>query len=373
MKKVFVLFLIFIFSGLLGSASYSQDKIMVSGRLTGKQIAGVQLFMVNPLEVTSQVRSFVTDENGYFSVELPSADLVIEKLYASPENYLMILASAGNEINLTLNSEKLNQMPEISGSADTRLLYEIAMHTARNEKLLDSLNSAFAEAQMKDETRYLLPEIEDAYARVVEQQVQQLKSDLWANASSPASLFFIDKLDVVADFDVYKKVSDELFKLYPDFKLISDLKKRMDIEKQLRPGMKAPDISLPGPDGKMISLASLQGHIVLIDFWSSWCGPCRKDNPEVVKLYQRFHDRGFEIFGVSLDRDSLSWTNAIAKDGLVWTHVSDLKYWQSAGAAAYGVKSIPHTVLLDREGRIIARKLRGKALESKLEEIFEAE
>lgn len=137
-----------------------------------------------------------------------------------------------------------------------------------------------------------------------------------------------------------------------------------------RPGAVAPDITQPTPQGSMLSLSSLRGQIVLIDFWASWCGPCRKENPNVVAAYNKYHKAGFEIFGVSLDKDKQKWIDAIAQDGLIWKHVSDLGHWNSAPAQAYGVNSIPATVLLDKEGKIIARNLRGPALEAKLAEIF---
>jgi thiol-disulfide isomerase/thioredoxin len=124
------------------------------------------------------------------------------------------------------------------------------------------------------------------------------------------------------------------------------------------------------PDGNPLSLQSLRGKVVLIDFWASWCGPCRRENPHVVAAYQQYHGKGFDVLGVSLDKTKDRWLAAIEKDGLIWHHVSDLKGWQNAAAQLYGVRSIPHTVLLDREGKIIARGLRGAALTAKLDELF---
>jgi thiol-disulfide isomerase/thioredoxin len=114
----------------------------------------------------------------------------------------------------------------------------------------------------------------------------------------------------------------------------------------------------------------LRGKVVLIDFWASWCGPCRKDNPNVVRIYHNFKDKGFDIFGVSLDRDKNSWITAISTDKLDWVHVSDLKYWQSEVIGLYGFNAIPYTILIDREGKIMAKGLRGEQLENKLIEIF---
>lgn len=138
-------------------------------------------------------------------------------------------------------------------------------------------------------------------------------------------------------------------------------------------GAEAPEISLPTPDGEVLNLSDLRGKVVLVDFWASWCRPCRAENPNVVRMYQKYKDQGFEILGVSLDRSKDAWLKAIEKDGLTWKHVSDLKYWQSEAAQTYGVSGIPYTVLLDREGKIIANKLRGRQLEQKLASIFQGD
>ncbi len=135
-------------------------------------------------------------------------------------------------------------------------------------------------------------------------------------------------------------------------------------------GAVAPDFSGPDPSGTSISLSSLRGKVVLIDFWASWCGPCRRENPNVVRLYNTYKDKGFEILGVSLDKTKSRWEQAIEADQLTWLHISDLKGWQSKYARQYGVSSIPQTVLLDAEGKILARNLRGEALAMKLKELF---
>ena len=129
----------------------------------------------------------------------------------------------------------------------------------------------------------------------------------------------------------------------------------------------APDIALENPEGKVMKLSDLRGKVVLLDFWASWCRPCRMENPNVVKAYDKFNKQGFEVFSVSLDKAKDSWVKAIAADDLKWPgHVSDLKFWQSAGAKLYGVNSIPATYLIDKNGVIIAKNLRGPALEQRL-------
>lgn len=175
----------------------------------------------------------------------------------------------------------------------------------------------------------------------------------------------LEQSGVNAAYDVAKRYSDE----FPG-------KRSAEFLKQFPPGPPsvgemAPDIELADREGKLYKLSSLRGKVVLLDFWASWCGPCRHENPTVVKAYQKFENKGFTVFSVSLDQSKEKWLAAIAKDGLVWNnHVSDLKGWGSAGAALYQVRGIPATFLLDKEGKIAAKNLRGTALEEKLQELL---
>jgi thiol-disulfide isomerase/thioredoxin len=142
-------------------------------------------------------------------------------------------------------------------------------------------------------------------------------------------------------------------------------------ETGLNIGQVAPDIALPGPDGNIQTLSSLRGKYVLLDFWASWCGPCRFENPNVVLMYQQYKDKGFDILSVSLDRDQQAWIKAIETDGMEWHHNSDLKMWNSSVIPLYELNAIPMTFLLDKEGKIIGKNLRGPALAQKLASIFD--
>jgi peroxiredoxin len=170
--------------------------------------------------------------------------------------------------------------------------------------------------------------------------------------------------------DDFKAQSQALSIAIPDSKyskdfanIVSELEAQLNQQNQPQPGetirigMDAPDISLPDPNGKVRSLSSMKGKVVLLDFWASWCGPCRKANPHVVEVYNKYKSKGFDVFSVSLDRPDgkQKWVDAIKQDGLVWSnHVSDLKFWDSAPAGVYGVRSIPKTFLIGKDGKIVA-------------------
>jgi peroxiredoxin len=191
------------------------------------------------------------------------------------------------------------------------------------------------------------------------------------NTSSPIALYVLNQLagyeikpDEVTPY--YKKLSKEV-KNSPSGK---EFAKRLESARKTAIGRPALDFSQADANGKNISLASFRGKYVLVDFWASWCGPCRAENPNVVKAYDKFKSKGFEILGVSLDDKKAKWLAAIEADKLTWTHVSDLKGWKNSVADLYGIRAIPQNVLVDPKGKIIAKNLRGEDLAAKLEEVL---
>jgi peroxiredoxin len=156
-------------------------------------------------------------------------------------------------------------------------------------------------------------------------------------------------------------------------KYYDDLMERVDILRAVQIGETAPEFIQNDTAGNPLSLSSLRGKYLLVDFWASWCGPCRAENPYVVEAWKKYNSKGFDVLGVSLDSKKDKWIEAIEEDGLTWNHVSDLAYWNNEAAKLYGVNSIPSNVLIDPEGIIIARNLRGEDLQQKLDEIFTAD
>ncbi|PHL00551.1 hypothetical protein CGL56_04500 [Neolewinella marina] len=169
---------------------------------------------------------------------------------------------------------------------------------------------------------------------------------------------------------VADRLVEEYATIYPGPTAV--LQRQSDALRSFIVGATAPDFTGLTPDGDSLRLASLRGQYVLLDFWASWCGPCRRENPNVVRMYKKYKAQGFEILGVSLDDRRERWLQAIEADELGWLHVSDLKGWRSDFAQLYGVTSIPQTVLLNPDGKIVARNLRGAELERKLQEILGA-
>ena len=173
------------------------------------------------------------------------------------------------------------------------------------------------------------------------------------------------------DYWFYKNVDKALFTKYPTAAYVKDFHIKVIELGKLAIGTEAPEIALNDINGKPLKLSSLRGKIVLVDFWASWCPPCRKEMPNVKRLYEKFHNKGFDIYAVSLDKEKEAWLSAIKADKLTWTQVSDLQYWNSAIVKLYNIEGIPFTVLLDKNGVIIAKGLLGEELENQLTQLLQ--
>ena len=179
--------------------------------------------------------------------------------------------------------------------------------------------------------------------------------------------------------DFRKKIAERMTAAYPNSSYTTDFNQIVKglekpepavAETNIAVGQIAPEIALPNPSGKIMKLSDLKGKVVLLDFWASWCGPCRAANPSVVRMYNQFKGKGFEVYSVSLDKTKEAWKSAIQQDGLIWqNHVSDLKYWQSEAAGIYNVSAIPQQFLLDRNGKIAVIAQPGSSIEQQIEKL----
>lgn len=307
-----------------------------------------------------------------------AADNTFEETLAIEEPGFYRLNLYGKQyVTLVLDNEDVQIAADLSsmepakveGSEDTDYLEEINRILRGNQQEVKALESRFLEAR-KENDEVQMKALQDKYLAMEAAKREKIKEALRGMNPSIAQVYGVNYLDKEEDFPFLDSLAVRLKEGLPDSKYVKDFTTGVDGMRATVVGQIAPEISLPNPEGEVIKLSDLRGNVVMIDFWAAWCGPCRRENPNLVKVYEKYSDKGFEIYGVSLDRKKEDWVKAIEKDNLTWTQVSDLSYFNSEAAKDYSVNAIPATVLIDKEGRIIARNLRGQALEDKLAEIF---
>lgn len=374
MKRILVcasaLFLLFACGGNKKKGDF-ELKGTLSNALGGETIYFEELSPTGKLTIDSTT----LDKNGNFSFNTAGPSAGFYRVKVNEANFAMLILDSTQKITLTGDLKDLGNSYKTEGSPDTKVFLQLndlgKVVQARADSFQQVFQTLLATSKKDSATIDSINKaIETPYMAMIANHQKRVAEVVDKNSNSLAALVGIQQLTPDSYMDLYKKVYNDLAKKYPGSKYLANLKKNVDSYSRVAAGGDAADFTLASKDGKMISLSSLRGKIVLIDFWASWCGPCRKENPNVVKVYQKYHPKGFEILAVSLDDKKEKWLEAIEKDGLPWYHVSDLKGWGSEVAGLYGVDAIPYTVLVDKEGKIIAKGLRGKGLEEKLEELF---
>jgi len=237
-----------------------------------------------------------------------------------------------------------------------------------NDKM-EALYSDYTKAKEIKDT-VAAKKAETAYDSVQKAQSLFTKDYILKNGKSTVAAYLAISNAYAYNLEDLKAINKAMDPSIAASPYVKKLAERETILGTVQIGQPAPDFTLNDTTGKPISLSSFKGKVVLVDFWASWCGPCRAENPNVVAAFKKFGSKGFTVFGVSLDTDKSKWEAAIAKDGLTWSHASDLIGWDNAAAKQYGVMSIPANFLLDKEGKIIGSSLRGDDLVKKLEATF---
>jgi len=330
------------------------------------------------------VDTIYIDSDGNFTYKKNIDDAGFYRIAANPANFITLSVEPGERIRISADIEDMPSTYEVSGSPGSNLIWELNMEKARGMSMADSLRVLYREYRGTPEFPERRDELRAEYRRIKDQQREFVMKVIDDNPTSLASVLALYQyfenhmlLKEKEHFEYFEKLSKSLCDVYPSNKHVIDLKKRVHDhkreeeqrlinERNLAAGNPAPEIVLPDPEGNPLALSSLRGHVVLIDFWAAWCPPCRTANIKLGELYEKYRDQGFEIYGVSLDRTRDQWLNAIEKDNITWHQVSDLRFMNSPVVNLYNFSEIPHTVLIDREGRIIARNFSVNELEDLL-------
>lgn len=368
MKYTQIVFTLLFFG--LSTAFGQGIPVKVSGNIFNTTVDSVYLSQFNGSGYVDMMRSAL-DKKGDFELKgtLPYQDFYVLRIGEARINLIMRNES---DIKIYADGKNVNAFSNIIGSEESANMKEfiLAMENWNYKK-----NEAIQQMQQFPAQEQ---EIRASVDREYSLFVSTRQSYIVQNPNSPILLPALSTIDPNQDWTTYDAVAKQLYNCLPGSPTIEanyqnyiEIKKQKEALDFLAPGKVAPDFEEKLANGKTMKLSDLKGKVVLLDFWASWCGPCRQENPNVVALYEKYKSKGFTVMSVSLDQDRERWLGAIEKDRLSWPyHVSDLKGWGSEVAKQYSVRGIPFTVLIDKDGKIIDTKLRGSALEQELVRIF---
>jgi peroxiredoxin len=359
---------LFVFLISLNTQAQFLSNLSIQGKISNaegpyvylSELGGGQMIPIDSVKVS---------ENGSFMIHTNITKPNFFQISNGGKQYAILVLEPNENLIIDLNTQNMLQPSRVEGSVGTEQLYKMLKNMNGFDMAQKSLEEQYqkvAGTAAQDSVGKILAY---QYEQINQQRVQYIKQEI-ASTPSLATLLFIDKIEINENVELYVNLDKALYPKYKDNSFVSEMHDKVAKKLRLAPGSLAPEIKLRSPEDVEIALSSLRGKVVLVDFWAAWCSPCRKENPNNVRLYEKYHSKGFEIYAVSLDKQKSDWIKAIADDKLPWIHVSDLRYWSSQAGKDYGVGSIPFTVLIDAEGKIIETGLRGAALEQKLQQLF---
>lgn len=376
MKKGLLLF----FIATLYSGVFAQDKInvTVSGSIFNADFDSVKISHFFG-KYYKDYLSVPIDKKGNFTIKgvLPSMDYYVLRVGKSQVHLILRDKS---DLKVYGDGKKINQFCNIVNSDESDAMNKFSNRMDRWNVKSDSAMTAIKGDTAKAKA------INDYMSKEFLNYQNERQEFIASNQNSPALIIALVGMNIENEFEAYEAIMNQIITVFGNSPTVKEYAKYVQGVKEkkiseaksaddaslLNPGKMAPVFEELGVDRKTTySLANLKGKVVLIDFWASWCGPCRKENPNVVKTYEKYKNDGFTVMSVSLDTDKDKWNAAIKQDKLTWdNHVSDLGGWNSRVGKMYGVNSVPFTVLIDQEGKIINTNLRGEALENELRKIF---
>jgi len=387
-KKIFLLLLLVMSVFYLQSCTtVNEDSFILEGHaanMIGQEIKLEEL-TANELIVFDSVK---VGNNSKFRISGNITEPKFFLLRTETNDLISLIIHPGEYVKLGTNRDDFSTQYSVEGSPDCELLRDLNLQLEKTLTTIDSIVAIHKDKLYSPKFDSIKHQLDDRYVEVMKIQKQYTRDFVSANYYSLSSIIALFQqagegliLDPVTDMKYFEMVDTSLTTRYPNvpqvkalhrFILQEQSKNRLEElrNNKFEIGGEAPNISLQNQWGDTISLYSLRGSYVLLDFWAAWCQPCRLELPNMLANYYKYHNLGFEIYQVSLDFKREAWVAAMQQNNLFWHNVSDLQHWQSAPAVAYGVKELPTNYLLDKEGKIIAKNLTGDQLGKKLTEVF---
>lgn len=367
MKKIVFILTTALFA--IACNNLANNEYLIAGSANGIE-NGKKVFV----EVQSETGATVLDtgvvENGKFELKgtITETDLGFVRIENEKFSVPFILENGNITINIAVDSVQNTKIGGTKNNDKFQEFNEKSLVVVKKRNKFEKNNFARMEAAKKSRDTATINMIIKEHNSFQDEMNIISKTFIKENPDAHLSVLLLE------NFLMRQYLTPEEVKTYYDglSKEVTTTKSGKKIKEVLESmsaiviGKPAPNFSGPSPDGKTVSLKESLGKVTIIDFWASWCGPCRAENPNVVALYNEFHSQGLNIIGVSLDKDATKWKDAIAKDKLTWSHVSNLKFWEDPIAKQYNVQSIPATFILDEKGNIVAKDLRGEELRAKV-------
>ena len=366
---IIILFIIWFFQG---CKRISGDKVSVNG--TFSNLPETWLYMYQLLPASKPlIDSVKTDATGNFSISFPVKTAGYYSIKRNTENEITLVVSPGEKITISDNGNSFRNSYTIEGSKDSKLYAEYNDFTAGNLKKVDSLSRIFAESQAKPDFLQVKKQLDSSYLKIFNNQKEKVVMFVNNHLNSLSSLLVISNnfgpnpiLSEQSHPGLFLKLDSALFAAYAENSLVNAFHLRMldfkaemadvaEHDKMLKPGMPAPEISLLNSAGKEIKLSSLRGKLTLLYFWSSWNALSRQTNMNLTRIYSEYHNKGFEIYAVSLDSDADLWKKSYMLDKAYWIQLNDPKGLKSDYSKTYAVKAFPTMYLIGKDGNIIVR------------------
>jgi thiol-disulfide isomerase/thioredoxin len=350
------------------------DSFTVSGTAEGYP-DGTQIlvYQINPISNQPSVIDTLSVTDGTFSGTYPKNDMATVNYLAIEQKGNVAYFPENTDLNVTIYKDSL-QASFVTGSPQNEAYREFVKKISSLAEKKQELAQNFRMAQQQQDVA-LAAEIRKESEEINEQEVAYKKNFIAENGNSVFSVMLISEMLNRKELSAAeaKAAIENLNDKLKESATVAKIKATLDSMSDTDIGAKAPEFSAPTPEGTTLSLNETLGKYTIIDFWASWCKPCRRENPNVVNVYEKYHDKGLNIISVSLDRQGQAdrWKQAIEEDNMDWYHVSNLQFWQDPIAKQYNIRSIPATFLLDENGVIIDKNLRGPALEAKIASLLD--